>query len=84
MIAVGDITHYLGDTVCLVAAESPEILAQAKTLVKVDYEELPAVHSPRRPSCRTRRWCTGRAICWPISTSSGETRRRRWQNPSIS
>ena len=47
MIAVGDITHYLGDTVCLVAAESPEILAQAKTLVKVDYEELPAVHSPR-------------------------------------
>ena len=47
MIAVGDITHYLGDTVCLVAAESPEILAQAKTLVKVDYEELPAVHSPK-------------------------------------
>ena len=47
MIAVGDITHYLGDTVCLVAAESPEILAQAKTPVKVDYEELPAVHSPR-------------------------------------
>ena len=29
MIAVGDITHYLGDTVCLVAAESPELLAQA-------------------------------------------------------
>ena len=47
MIAVGDITHYLGDTVCLVAAESPEILAQAKALVKVDYEELPAVHSPK-------------------------------------
>ena len=47
MIAVGDITHYLGDTVCLVAAESPEILAQAKALVKVDYEELPAVHNPK-------------------------------------
>ncbi|EOS66782.1 selenium-dependent xanthine dehydrogenase [Oscillibacter sp. 1-3] len=47
MIAVGDITHYLGDAICLVAAETPEILAQAKALVKVDYEELPCVRSPR-------------------------------------
>nr|WP_325185711.1 selenium-dependent xanthine dehydrogenase [uncultured Oscillibacter sp.] len=47
MIAVGDITHYLGDAVCLVAAETPEILQQAKALVKVDYEELPCVRSPR-------------------------------------
>ena len=29
------------------AAETPEILAQAKALVKVDYEELPMVRSPR-------------------------------------
>ena len=47
MIAVGDITHYLGDAICLVAAETPEILAQAKALVKVDYEELPMVRNPR-------------------------------------
>ena len=47
MIAEGDITHYLGDAICLVAAETPEILAQAKALVKVDYEELPMVRSPR-------------------------------------
>ena len=47
MIAVGDITHYLGDAICLVAAETPEILARAKELVKVDYEELPMVRSPR-------------------------------------
>ena len=47
MIAVGDITHYLGDAICLVAAETPEALAQAKALVKVDYEELPAVHNPQ-------------------------------------
>lgn len=47
MIAVGDITHYLGDAVCLVAAETPEILQRAKALVKVDYEELPCVRSPR-------------------------------------
>ena len=47
MIAVGDITHYLGDAICLVAAETPEILAKAKELVRVDYEELPMVRSPR-------------------------------------
>ena len=47
MINVGDITHYLGDAICLVAAETPEILARAKALVKVDYEELPMVRSPR-------------------------------------
>ena len=47
MIAVGDITHYLGDAICIVAAENQEILAQAKALVKVDYEELPMVRSPR-------------------------------------
>ena len=47
MIAVGDVTHYLGDAVCLVAAEDQETLARAKALVKVDYEELPMVRSPR-------------------------------------
>ena len=47
MIPVGGITHYLGDAICLVAAETPEILAQAKALVKVDYQELPMVKSPR-------------------------------------
>ena len=47
MIAVGDITHYLGDAICIVAAEDPEMLARAKDLVRVDYEELPMVRSPR-------------------------------------
>ncbi|MEG1988790.1 MAG: selenium-dependent xanthine dehydrogenase [Oscillibacter sp.] len=47
MIAVGSITHYLGDAICLVAAETLDILAQAKALVQVDYEELEAVYSPQ-------------------------------------
>lgn len=47
MIAVGDITHYLGDAVCLVAAQTKEILEQAKVLVRVDYEELPCVRNPK-------------------------------------
>ncbi len=46
LIAVGDITRYVGDAVCLVAADTPEILEQAKALVKVEYEELPGVFSP--------------------------------------
>ena len=47
MIAVGDVTHYLGDAICLVAAETPELVEQAKQLVRVDYEPLEPVRSPR-------------------------------------
>lgn len=47
MIAVGSITHYLGDAICIVAAETPEILAKAKTLIRVDYEVLEPVRTPR-------------------------------------
>lgn len=46
LIAVGTITHYLGDSICLVAAETPEILEKAKALIEVEYEELEAVFSP--------------------------------------
>lgn len=46
MIPVGEITRYVGDAVCLVAADTPEILEQAKKLVKIEYEELPGVFSP--------------------------------------
>ena len=45
MIGVGGITHYLGDAIALVAAETPEILEAAKALVEVEYEELPPVRS---------------------------------------
>lgn len=46
MIPVGKITHYVGDAICLIAAETPEILEQAKLLVQVDYEVLEPVLSP--------------------------------------
>ena len=46
MIPVGSITHYLGDSVCIVAAETPEILEEAKKLVNVEYEVLTPVRSP--------------------------------------
>ena len=47
MIPVGGITHYLGDAICIVAAETQEILAQAKKLVEVEYEVLTPVRNPR-------------------------------------
>ena len=46
MIAVGDVTRYLGDAICLVAAESPEILEEARALVRIDYEPLEPVRNP--------------------------------------
>ena len=46
LIAVGEITHYLGDSVALVCAKDQETVEKAKALVKVEYEELPAVHNP--------------------------------------
>ncbi len=48
MIPVGKITHYVGDAICLVAAETLEILEKAKSLVKVDYEVLEPVLDPFR------------------------------------
>ena len=43
MIAVGSVTRCVGDAICLVAAETAEILEKAKKLVKVEYEVLEPV-----------------------------------------
>ena len=43
MIPVGGITHFRGDAVALVCAESRELLERAKALVTVEYEPLEAV-----------------------------------------
>ena len=45
MIAVGDVTRCVGDAVCLVVAETEEILKAAKEKVKVEYEVLRPVTS---------------------------------------
>ena len=46
LIPVGEITHYLGDSVALVCAKDAETLETAKKLVKVEYEVLEPVRSP--------------------------------------
>lgn len=43
LIPEGKITHFLGDAIVLIAAETPEILKQAKDLVEIEYEELQGV-----------------------------------------
>ena len=47
MIPVGGATHYLGDAICLVVAESQEVLEKAKRMVQVEYEVLRPVRSPQ-------------------------------------
>lgn len=44
---LGDTMRFIGDRVAAVAAETPEIAAQALKLIQVDYEVLPAVFDPR-------------------------------------
>lgn len=46
LIAQGDTTRYVGDSVALIAAETPAQLDAAKALVVVDYEPLPPLGSP--------------------------------------
>ena len=45
MIAKGSITRCMGDAICLVVAETPEILAAAKEKIVIDYEVLEPVRS---------------------------------------
>lgn len=45
MIPKGEVTRFVGDALCLVVAESEEILKKAKALVKVEYEVLEPVRN---------------------------------------
>ncbi len=40
LIKKGSVTHYIGDAIVLIAAESIDILEKAKSLVEIEYEEL--------------------------------------------
>lgn len=45
-IGEGEYTRYMGDALCLVVAESMEVLAEAKKAVKVEYEKAEPVRTP--------------------------------------
>lgn len=46
LIPVGKTTRYLGDAIALVAAETTELVEEAKKLIEVEYEELEMVRNP--------------------------------------
>ena len=46
LVGVGELTHYLGDSIALICAVDQATVEEAKKLVKVEYEVLPAVHNP--------------------------------------
>ena len=45
-VLAGDKVRYMGDPVAVVAADTPEIAAEALELIEVDYEPLPVVGDP--------------------------------------
>ena len=45
LVPIGGEAHFRGDPIVLIAAETPEILEQAKALIRIDYEVLPPVLS---------------------------------------
>ncbi len=47
LIPVGGCTRYVGDAIALVVAETEDILEQGKSLVEIEYEELPCITSPQ-------------------------------------
>ena len=46
LIPLGKVTHCIGDAIVLIAAQTPEILESAKSLVKIDFEELTPITNP--------------------------------------
>ena len=58
LVGVGENTENMGDAVALVVADSEDIAARAANLVKIKFEELPAIHTwqeavaaGRAPAC---------------------------------
>lgn len=50
MIAEGEITRCVGDAICLVIAEDPDTLAEAKKLIHIEYEVLEPICSVEEAS----------------------------------
>ena len=46
IIGIGERIRYVGDTIAIVAAETPEIAAQAAKLIEAEFELLPVISNP--------------------------------------
>lgn len=63
LLAPGDVTHYLGDAIVLIAAKSRSQLEAAKQLVKIEYE-------PLEPITDLQKALSGEQLVHPASTDS--------------
>ena len=50
MVGVGERIRYVGDTIAIIAADSPEIANKAADLIEADYEILPVISNPVQSS----------------------------------
>ena len=73
-VLCADKVLYAGDAIAIVAADSEEIAAQALELIRVEYEELPAVTSASMPFSLVRQSCTKAG---PTETCSNTSRSKR-------
>lgn len=66
LVPVGGITHFLGDSIVLIAANTTQALEKAKSLVKVEYEPLQGVFSGQEASAEgaplVHDWCSGNLL----------------------
>lgn len=46
MIGIGERVRYVGDAIAIIAAETPEIAAQAASLIEAEFELLPVITNP--------------------------------------
>lgn len=47
-VLCADLVHHAGDKVAVVVADTPELMQQARRLVRIDYEDLPPLTDPAR------------------------------------
>lgn len=79
MIAKGSVTRCVGDAICLVVAETKDILKEAKELVEIDYEELKPVTSIQEAMAEDAPKVHSAGNLCQKRHVTRETRKRPWQ-----
>ena len=62
LVGEGEEAKFVGDAVALIAAETEDQAARARDLIRVEYEELPAVHSTEQAIAQGEEPCIERSI----------------------
>nr|WP_325196369.1 xanthine dehydrogenase family protein molybdopterin-binding subunit [uncultured Oscillibacter sp.] len=62
LVGEGEETQFVGDAIALIAADTEDQAARARDLIRVEYEELPAVHSFQQALRQGEEPCIERSI----------------------